>query len=897
MGKNLLNSLGAKLSQLKVMCGLSVDSTAKEEKAVAAVRRDPIPTARFLAVIRQRKHEQHVSTEFKAVSKNQEDHPTSAAMRNVLYNVKQDIIPYDHSRVKLTHCPLADSGNDYVNASYIDGYSLLREYIASQGPSGKTVGAFWHMVWQEGVRCIVMATGLFENAVQQCDKYWNDMASSHRYVRHGDIHIWNEDSVIMAQLNIRTFRIQRDGGFEQRFVRQFEMVGFHDENPDPGLVLDVRRRVNAFTARAPGPILAHCRCGGGRSAVFLAVDYCLKQLEMEDVVDIYSAVLHLRRFRKNMVRTLTQYKQVYEAVSMFVQCGVTVYPVSLLPTAYSNFYSRQADSAYSKLEREFQILKTIVPKLSIGDCASGHRVENRSKSRDIMMLPPERARPYLMTTEQGDNATDFINAVYVDGFHQENTFLVTQWPKRHTINDLWRLLFDFKITSLVVLNEVKFSRTYPRFWPKELDCEVRYGPISVRYLGCGKHPHVIVRAFAIHKCPKFDYHVPDYLFKVAGHSMMLTNIPGCELREDDIVVKMFQVCGGGSNPSKGRVALPPKSLMATLEAAENWQQRNNPLNPICILSKDGASRCGIYCAVHICCDQLKTDGEVDILNAVRLVRHNRPQLVTTIDEYRYIYSFMTDYVRSMVARGPQIVITGAEGDNAPVRAPLQSPDGLSTDESMSVISSQAGSFETALDDVMDFMLPGNPEVQARLTACIAQLSPHMSHRNYMSDRLSFPSTDSLSSLHCSPPRSNDSCLSSVGFMASSVATAFAPETFKNSVALVNNFALDCTDRLLSEDGGGVSERARLGDCGSLRLDKAVGRVGDGGCCGGGFVAEPGRVAGMNSRKQYGALVNCVHGDSSERLAVAEGESISAHDVFIPTYPYGWDSPPRFRWCL
>ena len=46
------------------------------------------------------------------------------------------------------------------------------------------------------------------------------------------------------------------------------------------------------------------RCGGGRSAVFLAVDYCLKQLEMEDVVDIYSAVLHLRRFRKNMVRTL-----------------------------------------------------------------------------------------------------------------------------------------------------------------------------------------------------------------------------------------------------------------------------------------------------------------------------------------------------------------------------------------------------------------------------------------------------------------------------------------------------------------------------------------------------------------------------------------------------------------
>ncbi|KAL8582184.1 hypothetical protein ACOMHN_004103 [Nucella lapillus] len=646
-----------------------------------------------------------------------------------------------------------------------------------EGPSGKTVAAFWHMVWQEGIRCIVMATGLFDNAVQQCDKYWNDMVSSHRYVRHGDIHIWNEDSIFMAQLNIRTFRIQREGGFEQRLVRQYEMVGFREENPDPGLLLDVRRRVNTFTQHAPGPILVHCRCGGGRSAVFLAVDYCLKQLEMEDVVDVYSAVLHLRRFRKNMIRTVWQYSQVYAAVAMHLQCRETVYSVALFPSAYSSYYSRQ-------------LLKGIVPRLSIGDCASGHRVENRNKSRDIMMLPPERARPYLMTTEQGDNATDFINAVYVDGYHQENTFLVTQWPKKHTINDLWRLLFDFKITSLVVLNEVKFSRTYPRFWPKELDCEVRYGPISVRYLGCGKYTNVIVRAFAIHKCPKFDYHVPGYLFKVSRRAMMLTNIPGCEIREDDLVVKMFQVCGGGTHkPSKGRVALPPKSLLATLEAADGWQQKTNPLNPICVLSKDGASRCGIYCAVHMCCDQVKNEGELDVFNAVRLVRHNRPQLVTTVDEYRYIYSFMTDYIRSMVTQRPQIVITGAEGDHLPERntstSAHQPPDGLSTDDSLSCISSQAGSFETALD-VMDTVLPGNTEMQVRLAACISQLSPHLSHHMYLGpDRLSFPSTDSLSSLHGPQPHPHQA-LSSVGFMAAGIASAFTPDSVKRRSVFSNN---------------------------------------------------------------------------------------------------------------
>lgn len=32
------------------------------------------------------------------------------------------------------------------------------------GPRQKTIPCFWHMVWQENVHCIVMATGLFENA-------------------------------------------------------------------------------------------------------------------------------------------------------------------------------------------------------------------------------------------------------------------------------------------------------------------------------------------------------------------------------------------------------------------------------------------------------------------------------------------------------------------------------------------------------------------------------------------------------------------------------------------------------------------------------------------------------------------------------------------------------------
>lgn len=55
------------------------------------------------------------------------------------------------------------------------------------------------------------------------------------------------------------------------------MVGFHEENPDPGLVLEVQRRVNCYTATSPGPILVHCRSADRR---FYTVVPCLQILMM-----------------------------------------------------------------------------------------------------------------------------------------------------------------------------------------------------------------------------------------------------------------------------------------------------------------------------------------------------------------------------------------------------------------------------------------------------------------------------------------------------------------------------------------------------------------------------------------------------------------------------------------
>ena len=44
---------------------------------------------------------------------------------------------------------------------------------------------------------------------------------------------------------------------------------------------------------------------------------------------------------------------------------------------------------------ENKLLTMLTAPLRIGDCAGGHRLENRGKNRDVMVVPPDHARPYL----------------------------------------------------------------------------------------------------------------------------------------------------------------------------------------------------------------------------------------------------------------------------------------------------------------------------------------------------------------------------------------------------------------------------------------------------------------------------------------------------------------------
>ena len=77
---------------------------------------------------------------------------TAVNPANQLHNNSMDYVAGDHSRVMLQP-PV--SGTDYVNASWVPGYSGDQAFIISQHPNNFSLEQFWHMVWQTDTRTII----------------------------------------------------------------------------------------------------------------------------------------------------------------------------------------------------------------------------------------------------------------------------------------------------------------------------------------------------------------------------------------------------------------------------------------------------------------------------------------------------------------------------------------------------------------------------------------------------------------------------------------------------------------------------------------------------------------------------------------------------------------------
>ncbi|KPM09468.1 tyrosine-protein phosphatase-like protein 2 [Sarcoptes scabiei] len=542
-------------------------------------------------------------------------------------------IPYDFNRVILNFDGEPQQ-SDYINASYIDSLLKPNAYIVAQGPNEMTIGNFWRMIWQQDIRVIVMLTKVYEFIRVMCQQYWPvKLNKAESFDDRFEVILVDEDQ--LADYICRTMKVRdRMNPSITRTIYQLHFYSWHvTACPYSDSILKFRRRVKMYqdqtSMQSTGPLLVHCSNGCGRSGTYVCLDANIDLAEEEGVVDIFNYSKTLRQSRMNMIENLEQYKFIYETIEEWYKCGKTWFHVSEITQQMNKKSIKNKLTNCNEYQREFEKkLMEMTSKFSIGDCAGGHRLENRDKNRDVSIVPPDNFRPYL-TSIQSNDQSDYINA----GYTRPREYIVTEWPLKKTVSNLWSLIYDHDCNTVVVLGGIaKKNKSFADFWPKEYSSN-RYGPIfTVEPID--------------HNCPP---KINTWTFLLSKKLISLTELMA-GIKAEPKTVKLFEFLAW---PPNYKVPTSTNALVELIHMVERWRQRIG-YGPVLVVSGNGKSRVGVYCAANFAIEQVVAHGEIDIFNAVKTVRRHRSALIETITEYKYCYDLTLHYVSHYLNKDNQV---------------------------------------------------------------------------------------------------------------------------------------------------------------------------------------------------------------------------------------------------
>ncbi|NWX84378.1 PTN12 phosphatase, partial [Nothoprocta pentlandii] len=283
-------------------------------------------------------------------------YPTATGEKeeNVKKNRYKDILPFDHSRVKLTlKTPPQDS--DYINANFIKGVHGPKAYVATQGPLANTVIDFWRMIWEYNVAIIVMACREFEMGRKKCERYWPLYGEA--AVTFGPFRVSCEAEQERTDYFIRTLLLEFQN--ETRSVYQFHYVNWpdHDVPSSFDSILDMISLMREYQEHEDVPICIHCSAGCGRTGAICAIDYTwnlLKAGKIPEEFNVFNLIQEMRTQRHSAVQTKEQYELVHRAIAQLFEKQLQKYESSADWTIADGVDENNTEDVISSSEAEKQ---------------------------------------------------------------------------------------------------------------------------------------------------------------------------------------------------------------------------------------------------------------------------------------------------------------------------------------------------------------------------------------------------------------------------------------------------------------------------------------------------------------------------------------------------------------
>ncbi|XP_037539735.1 tyrosine-protein phosphatase non-receptor type 22 [Nematolebias whitei] len=240
---------------------------------------------------------------------------TAEKQENIKKNRYKDIVPFDHTRVKLT-LRSSKIDTDYINASFIKGVSGSKAYIATQGPLPHTVVDFLRMLWEYDVQIIVMSCREFEMGKKKCEVYWPQTKDEAFVCEPFTVHCDSEED--KGEYLTRTLRLTYHK--LSHTLKQLHYVNWPDHGVPDTIppILDMLHEMRCYQPHDDVPICIHCSAGCGRTGALIVIDYTWNLLRKHMIslnFNIYNLVQDMRTQRPSVVQTKEQYLLVYRTVT------------------------------------------------------------------------------------------------------------------------------------------------------------------------------------------------------------------------------------------------------------------------------------------------------------------------------------------------------------------------------------------------------------------------------------------------------------------------------------------------------------------------------------------------------------------------------------------------------
>ncbi|KAL5482193.1 hypothetical protein EMCRGX_G022488 [Ephydatia muelleri] len=374
-----------------------------------------------------------------------------------------NILPYLHSRVKLTQGPGLD---DYINASYIDGYNQKDRYIAAQGPMKNTLEDFWRMVWECSVDMIVMLTKCCENGQSKCEQYWAGKVGG--AFETGLFSIVTASFVHMLDYEIRTLVLTNnsDPNSKPRKLTHYYYTAWPDHGVprNPSSMVGFVRQIQRAHARNEGvPLLVHCSAGVGRTGTFMVLDAMLKRIVWEGTVDVYGFLKHIRSQRCMLVQTVDQFSFIHDVLNDFLICGDTEILACDLKVKVKEMQTPINGQTMNAFQKQFELLGQLSIKQAEDD------VSNKED-----MLSSTLASSF--SADRPTKSEEITAICFIDGFQQRSAYMVAQAPDECRRSSFWEAIGKHQARVLVVLGRVQHV-----YWPQENGQSITCDKLEVQH--------------------------------------------------------------------------------------------------------------------------------------------------------------------------------------------------------------------------------------------------------------------------------------------------------------------------------------------------------------------------------------------------------------------------------